>query len=464
MINKRILIYLVGLQLLQYEGIAQENCDCNQATNFPATINGIKVTEKITGDVIPILFKESYCNLETGPRCLGNEKAFTQTLTFSAPVNNVEYVLTGSNIGEKFTFTVNKGVLKTTQACGNCPYTQSGNTFLTKNIKGIESWIDNFDVLSAGIITLSSTLPYTSITVSGPGGENGTGMGICLNSISSDTKEKPVTMACNDNTIDQANFSNTSSKRKKNSDKDELTGKWTGSNMKGTKSELEIIQEGNKIKGFENIRFSDGSEALYSISGSVKGNQVEWTEDDPFPFEATLVSNIILCKTHNTFSLIQKNEKTYLTGTHVSIDKKPECNGLSGDYCYVKTPANIKNAVAKTAIPAKERKVIPISKIKLPEKEFTIIIWDDRSEDGDIVTLFLNGEPVLEHYTLQNAPKEITLVCADGENELIMQAESMGTSPPNTAAIKILCGNKEVKRLVLKSTDKMSQSLKLTPK
>lgn len=459
MIDKRILIYLGALQLLHQESNAQEKCNCNPVGSFPAIINGITVTEKASGDVTHYGSTLKHCDLNAGPTWLGQAKNFTYTINFSAPVNHVEYVLNSSNIGESFTFTVSNGALNASQGCGSCPYTQSGNKFTTKSSITEDLSMVHYYITSAGIITLSSTLPYTSITISGPGGGNGTLMGICINSISSDNKGVPITMACNESGNDTDTFSGISSKRKKDTKQQTLTGKWTGSNMKGTKSELEIIQDGNKIKGFENIRFSDGSEALYSISGSIHGDQVEWTEDDPFPFEANLVSNIILCKTHNTFSLIHKNEKLYLAGTHTSIDKKPECNGISGDYCYVQIPAIVKNSVAGTTAPVKTRKVIPVANIKLPEKEFTIIIWDDRTEDGDIVTLFLNGVPVLEHYTLQNAPKEIALVCPDGENELIMQAESMGTSPPNTAAIKIQCGDKIVKRLVLKSTDKTSQSL-----
>ncbi len=327
MINKRILTYLVVLYFCNNEINAQDKCSCNTINAFPATVNGVTITEKSTGDVTMYYSVLKHCDVTAGPIWLGQVGGFSQTINFSSPVNNVEYVLNSSNIGESFTFTVNNGILNTIQGCSSCPYTQSGNKFTTKSSINTDLRMEYYYINSAGIITLSSTLPYTSITVTGPGGGNGTLMGICLNSIFSESKSAPIlkcanktcricypvtTLACNEITLETSSLSSTSSTRKNDKKNDELTGKWTGSNMKGTKSELEIVQEGNKIKGFENIRFSDGSEALYSISGSVNGNQVEWTEDDPFPFEANLVSNIILCKTRNTFSLIKKMKRHIL--------------------------------------------------------------------------------------------------------------------------------------------------------
>lgn len=451
MMYNRIIILLSSL-LFFCQTMAQNNCNCNPVGAFPAIINGITLTGTATGDVSAYYSAAVYCDLEAGPALLGRNKAFSYTITFSTPVNNVEYVLNWSEFGESFTFDVNKGILTAKQICGNCPYTQTKNTFIPEKQSS-----GSYYGASAGIIKLSSTQPYTSVTISGPGGQNGTLMGICINSISTDVKsaETAISLACNDNSPLTESFISTFSESKN----DTISGKWTGSNTKGTQSELEIVQEGSKIKGFENIRFSDGSEALYSISGSIDGEKVEWTEDDPFPFEANLVNDIILCKTYNVFSLTSKNGRLYLTGTHTSIDKRAECHGISGDYCYVKKTAPVNITTANNAVPIQERKVVPVANLKLPEKKFTIVIWDDHKEDGDIVTLFLNGKAILENYTLENAPKEITLVCPDGENELVMQAESMGTSPPNTAAIKILCKDKTIKRLVLKSTDKTSQSL-----
>jgi hypothetical protein len=455
MMNNHTTFCFFVLYIAHTNNVAQGQCDCNPVGTFPATINGIEVTETTTGDVSTYFSIFEHCGIKAGPRWLGQVGPFSQTITFSEPVNNIKYVINASNYGEDFNFSVNKGALSTTQTCGSCPYTQSGNRFITQNLAFGNNYYGSIEGNGAGVITLTSTVPYTSITISGKGGGNGSLIGICAGSIAIEGASS--NLACN--AITSTSFVSIASLQKTAATLVNLTGKWIGGNAKGTKSELELVQEGNKIKGYESIRFIDGSEALYSLSGSVYGDQVEWTEDDPFPFEANLLSNIILCKTYNVFSVNKKNENFYLVGNHTSVDKKKDCNGLHGDYCYAKA-TNIANIItSKPANHSRERKVVPVMTVALPEKEFTIIIWDDHKEDGDIVTLYLNGEPVLENYTLKNAPTEIHLVCTAKENELIMYAENMGSSPPNTAALKVKCKNKMVKQLVLKSTNKKSESI-----
>jgi hypothetical protein len=102
---------------------------------------------------------------------------FTQTLTFVNPVNNVIYMINAadstSSVVETFSFTVDSGILTCTQGGSSCLFTQTGNVF-SANMFGS---IDN-----SACITITSTIPYTSITVSGPGGNNGSFMALCLSS------------------------------------------------------------------------------------------------------------------------------------------------------------------------------------------------------------------------------------------------------------------------------------------
>src|ERR1700756_8496 len=144
-------------------------------SNFPDTLNGVTVTQTYTGSVT---YSNTYtlCNVVAGPTMLGigfSSAPFSQTLSFSAPVNNIIYALNGSDSTsydvETFTFTVNAGSLTTTQN-GGCLYTQVGNVFKA-NAKGANA--------NGAYITLNSTSPYTSLTVSGNGGANGSFMALC---------------------------------------------------------------------------------------------------------------------------------------------------------------------------------------------------------------------------------------------------------------------------------------------
>lgn len=167
-------------------------CVCSPVSVFPSTVNGVSVSETFTGDVQSYGSVGTYCGIDAGPSWIGQSSSFSQTFTFSTAVNNLQIAINASNTGEDFTFTVNNGSLTCSQACGSCPYIQTGNVFSTPS-----------GVLGAGIITLTSTLPYTSVTISGPGGgaTNGSLMGLCSVSMNS--------TPCSSTPI-VANFSSTS--------------------------------------------------------------------------------------------------------------------------------------------------------------------------------------------------------------------------------------------------------------
>lgn len=157
-------------------------CMGSEISYFPATVDGnITVTQTYTGDVSYAGAGNTWtnCSIIAGPTTLGNHvlsgSPFTQTLTFSSPVNSILYVLTApdstSYACETFTFTVNAGTLYCIQTGSACPLTQSGNTF---HANGID--------IDGTYIILASTIPYTSISVSGTGGANGSCMAICSTS------------------------------------------------------------------------------------------------------------------------------------------------------------------------------------------------------------------------------------------------------------------------------------------
>jgi len=76
--------------------------------------------------------------------------------------------------------------------------------------------------------------------------------------------------------------------------------------------------------------------------------------------------------------------------------------------------------------------------------KLTIKIWDDKNVDGDIITLLINNKVLLRNYKLDKRKKKLKIVLPHGTlSNLVMIAENLGTSPPNTAAIKIISGKKK---------------------
>ncbi len=69
-------------------------------------------------------------------------------------------------------------------------------------------------------------------------------------------------------------------------------------------------------------------------------------------------------------------------------------------------------------------------------------IWDGEFADGDVVTVLLNGEPVLTNYELIKARKRMVLPLHPKNNTLEIIAETEGKAPPNTSQILLSDGNR----------------------
>lgn len=70
-------------------------------------------------------------------------------------------------------------------------------------------------------------------------------------------------------------------------------------------------------------------------------------------------------------------------------------------------------------------------------------IYDRGMIDGDIVSVYLNGELILDNFTLAREKKKVTLHLEPGENYVVVVAENMGSQPPNTSAVDIDYGSKK---------------------
>lgn len=73
----------------------------------------------------------------------------------------------------------------------------------------------------------------------------------------------------------------------------------------------------------------------------------------------------------------------------------------------------------------------------------TIQLFEYANVDGDTSSLYFNNEWLIRDYAVVKEKKEFTIDLKAGENDLMLFAESLGTTPPNTAAINIIDGDKQ---------------------
>lgn len=74
----------------------------------------------------------------------------------------------------------------------------------------------------------------------------------------------------------------------------------------------------------------------------------------------------------------------------------------------------------------------------------TFNVWDSGAIDGDIISLNVNGNWVLQQYTLTGTKKPISVTLnKSGYSYVALFAHNEGSSPPNTAALSLNDGTSE---------------------
>ena len=123
-----------------------------------------------------------------------------------------------------------------------------------------------------------------------------------------------------------------------------------------------------------------------------------------------------------------------------------------------KTPPIVENTVKSD-----DRTVLTKNQIEVSSKNLILQVWDNNKEDGDIISLKLNGEWILKNFRVKKSKNEIRLSLTKKDNLLVLHAENLGDQPPNTAAISINDGIK-VQELILNSDEDQSEAIRISLK
>ncbi len=98
------------------------------------------------------------------------------------------------------------------------------------------------------------------------------------------------------------------------------------------------------------------------------------------------------------------------------------------------------------------RKVRSGKRAMVGSEDVEIWVWDKEIEDGDTISIYLNGEWLLKEHALKNKKKKLKVhINRNADNYFILYAHNEGTRPPNTAALIIFDG--ERKREIGMSSD-----------
>ena len=84
-----------------------------------------------------------------------------------------------------------------------------------------------------------------------------------------------------------------------------------------------------------------------------------------------------------------------------------------------------------------EREVRLVDSLRGETTLTSLKVRDNGTEDGDIISLYLNGEWIVRGLKVKKEAIELSLPLRRGKNYLVMYAENEGRIPPNTAMMEI---------------------------
>lgn len=142
---------------------------------------------------------------------------------------------------------------------------------------------------------------------------------------------------------------------------------------------------------------------------------------------------------------VSSDPKFFITGGFDGVLKKWEIKDEKKEVEKKDTMQIASTPFPVPTIPAEinERKVERIKTFEIPTMVLNIEVWDDNI-DGDIISINWNGRWILKNYEVKKERKTLQLLLDKNvENALILYAENLGSSPPNTARVSFMLDGKE---------------------
>ncbi|MDF4221097.1 hypothetical protein PXC01_05820 [Maribacter sp. M208] len=239
-----------------------------------------------------------------------------------------------------------------------------------------------------------------------------------------------------------------------------------------------VVQE---LGSFKNDGFEDGIELAKNIGS---GDRYQVVAIELFPDDKYNIAK----KVTPFFSIInaasdERKKKQQLANVNTVTKKKKKSRSKS------KTKKKIKEQIApkETAIvqtnnkPESKtenktdskpevrdsfdgRKISYTKEFEFNSEDVVIKIWDHGRQDGDIVSIYLNGVQVVKKYYLTYWKKEFKIkLDPKKSNDMFLYAHNLGDSPPNTVSVEISDGKKS-ENIVLNSDLKSCEAVLISVK
>nr|WP_298995135.1 hypothetical protein [uncultured Allomuricauda sp.] len=89
------------------------------------------------------------------------------------------------------------------------------------------------------------------------------------------------------------------------------------------------------------------------------------------------------------------------------------------------------------------RRISYVKNLTFDSERLKVKVWDHQEEDGDIVSIYLNGDLVLSKHLLTNDHQEFDIeLNSEKPNDFLLYAHNLGEVSPNTVSVEITSDKK----------------------
>jgi hypothetical protein len=83
-----------------------------------------------------------------------------------------------------------------------------------------------------------------------------------------------------------------------------------------------------------------------------------------------------------------------------------------------------------------------IGSIIVGSQKLTLALWDDAQEDGDSVSISIDGRWIARGFPVKKSPQFLEVVLSPGKNLIAFIPDNLGSIPPNTSVLEIIDGKR----------------------
>lgn len=245
--------------------------------------------------------------------------------------------------------------------------------------------------------------------------------------------------------------------------------KWSTINIDSTKSvrfflvrnEM-VVQE---LGRFKNNGFRDGIELAKNIGS---GDTYQVVAIELFPDNKEKIAKFVtpVFSIKNAAS-DERKRKQELANANPILPKKKKSKSKS----KTKIPEELSTPKIENSSSSdysrqefEGRKISYIKELEFDSDNITVKIWDHGRQDGDIVSIYLNGNSVVSKHLLTYKKREFEIkLDTNKPNDLFLYAHNLGDAPPNTVSVEITNGKKSDK-IILNSDLKSCEAVLISVK